>query len=391
VAAVSNRESEVVDHFADGLCTADAYPDDPSARRGVEHVETHISHVFLTGDLVYKLRKAIRFGCLDFGTLEKRHADCLHEVQLNRRLAPDVYLGVAPIQVEGGRPRVGETDEFISTPLAEHCVVMRRLANGFDAATLVRAGRITEGQIDLLADRIARFHDDNAIVWSASRDEQADVAAEAMQSTIGEIDDASLTGDDRLLLETVRERSASGFETRRGTLASRAASGRIVDGHGDLRLEHVWFEPGRPEPVVIDGVEFDQDSRRIDPASDLAFLTMDLRWNLRSDLAERLLGRYANTADDFGLYEVMACFEAYHSCVRAKVAHLKRPTASLRDRDRLDTVRHEHLELAAELLAPPPSSHRHLQRSADPTATRPSTDGWSGTVSRTHARSGGTR
>lgn len=339
--------------MARGLLREEAYPNDPGAKAGVEHIETHISHLFLTRDLVYKLRKPVFFGFVDFRTLEQRHADCLNEVRLNRRLAPDVYLGVAPVLRGPSGPEIGDVDEFIATPLAEHCVVMRRLPHGYDGESLLQSGHLSAEQIALLARRIACFHQKSSIVWSASSDSWLDDTWSAVEANLDEIDDATVTGDDRRLLDTVRKRTRSEHALRRSALAARLDAGRVVDGHGDLRLEHVWFEPGRPRPLVIDGVEFSQELRRIDPVSDLAFLTMDLRWNLRDDLAERALSEYASATDDYGIYEVVAYFEAYRACVRAKVAHLQRPTARVKDHEKIDAARRGRLELAARLLEPP--------------------------------------
>lgn len=347
-----SSRAETLRTIAEGLLRADAYPKDPSATRGIEHIETHISHLFLTRDFVYKLRKAAYFGFLDFRTLEQRHADCLNELRLNRRLSPDVYLGVAPVVGAPERPSISDVDELITTPLAEHCVVMRRLPHGYDAQSLLEAGRLSEDQIELIARRIARFHEMNTLVWSTSADAWTEHISSAFEASLDEIDDATTTGHDRHILANVRERSRAELEERRDALATRLDAGRVVDGHGDLRLEHVWFEPGRPQPAVIDGVEFSQELRRIDPVSDLAFLTMDLRWNLRDDLAERLLSEYAATMDDYGAYAVISYFEAYRSCVRAKVAHLKRPAARMREHQQLDTARRERLDLAARLLEP---------------------------------------
>jgi hypothetical protein len=110
------------------LATPRSYPHDPSARAGVQWIQTHISHVFLTGTRVYKFRKHVDLGFVRFAALEQRNADCLREVVLNRRLAPDVYLGVAPLEDAPGGPRVGPAAEDLAALPREHCVVMRPVA-----------------------------------------------------------------------------------------------------------------------------------------------------------------------------------------------------------------------------------------------------------------------
>jgi aminoglycoside phosphotransferase family enzyme len=126
--------------LVDFLATPAAYPDDPSAARGVSHLQTHLSHVFLTGERVYKLHKAVRFGFVDFSTRAERSADSLRELHLNRRLAPDVYLGIASLERERGGFRLGTLCERLAPDAArsaEHLVVMRRLPDERDALSLL--------------------------------------------------------------------------------------------------------------------------------------------------------------------------------------------------------------------------------------------------------------
>ena len=140
------------------LRDADAYPHDPSARAGVQEVQTHLSWVFLTGERVYKLRKDVSLGFVDFTSRVERVADCVREVALNRRLAPDVYLGLAEVAAKGP-VRVGPLGESLEPrPGAEPCVVMRRLPAGRDALSLLEAGRLRGRHVDEVAERVAAFH-----------------------------------------------------------------------------------------------------------------------------------------------------------------------------------------------------------------------------------------
>ena len=143
------------------LLRPSAYPDDPSAAEGVCRVQTHISNVFLTRDRVYKLRKAVDLGFVRFATLAQRNTDCVRELVLNRRLAPDVYLGVAPLVRERDAFRVGDLAETIapSSATREHCVVMRRLPDRRDALSLLERGRLRTRHVDAVAERVARFHE----------------------------------------------------------------------------------------------------------------------------------------------------------------------------------------------------------------------------------------
>ena len=146
-----------------GLSDPAAYPDDPSAPEGVSTVQTHISHVFMTGSRVYKLRKSLRPGFLDFGSRRARNEDCLREVALNRRLAPGVYLGVASVRVEASGAHVGPVTESLADPALEHCVVMRRLPRGRDALSLLQRDALGDHHVDAIAKAIAAFHQAHAL------------------------------------------------------------------------------------------------------------------------------------------------------------------------------------------------------------------------------------
>ena len=143
--------------MVEGLREVSAYPDDPSAAGGVREIQTHILHVYLTRDRVYKLRKAVDLGFVHFGTRELRNADCEREVVLNRRYAPDVYLGLAPVLVSAAGVRLGSVREGLagagldcgsSEEEREHCVVMRRLPDGRDAMSLLEQGVLRGRHID---------------------------------------------------------------------------------------------------------------------------------------------------------------------------------------------------------------------------------------------------
>lgn len=306
------------------LATPAAYPGDPSAAAGVEHVQTHLSHVFLTGERVYKLHKAVRFGFVDFSTRSLRSEDSLRELRLNRRLAPDVYLGVACVAREGGALRLGALAEELSELGAaggEHCVAMRRLPGGRDALSLLERGALREAHVDAIAASIADFHARNglgapapfpAAAWRAR-------VAEPVRESFGEI---ARTDAFRARANEALSRARELLARRADRFEARRAAGRIVDGHGDLHLAHVWFERDAAPPLVIDCLEFRDDYRQIDAASEVAFLAMDLEHRGRRDLGERFLRRYAEASDDFDLYGVLELFTAYRAAVRAKVACL---------------------------------------------------------------------
>jgi aminoglycoside phosphotransferase family enzyme/predicted kinase len=342
------------------LGRAAAYPPEARADRELAPVQTHISHVFLTATRVYKLRKAVAFPFLSFATRAERNADCLRELRLNRRLAPDVYLGVAPLLRRDGGFAVGETGEALAPGGAggrapEHCVVMRRLPDGRDAQSLLAAGRLERGMVEAAAERVAHFHEGHRLGRPApfAPDEWlARCEAPVLENLRLLREDApgSPLAERAARVETaarrwLRER-ARDFEERR-------VRGLAVDGHGDLQLQHLWFEGDRREPLIIDCTEFNEDFRRIDAASEVAFLAMDLRYRGSADLAALFLRRYARETDDFHLYAVLDYFVSYRAAVRSKVAELasREPEIDARQREAAAASAERHLRLAEEALA----------------------------------------
>lgn len=355
--------------MADALCQQelaalaepDAHPLDPSATERLEWVQTHISHLFLSGARVYKFRKAVDLGFVCFATRQQRNDDCLREVALNRRLAPDVYLGVAPLLHDAGAVRVGRVGEAlvqIAGDTPEHCVVMRRLPGGRDALSLLQRGRLGAPQLDRLAARIASFHESHGLgvpvpLPAAEWLRRCTGPAEENLRLIGRADEGQLAPE---TLERMRERTRWFVREHADRFERRRLTGRGVDGHGDLHLQHVWFESDASEPIVIDCLEFNEHLRRIDAAAEVAFTAMDLGYRGHRELAERFLRVYAREIDDFDLYAVVDYFASYRAAVRAKVALIaaSEPEIAADQRSRAAESARRHLELAARSLSPRP-------------------------------------
>lgn len=338
-----------------------AHPLDPSAAERLEWVQTHISHVFLSGARVYKFRKAVDLGFVCFASREQRNDDCLREVALNRRLAPDVYLGVAPLLRDAGTVRVGRIGEAlvrIGGEAAEHCVVMRRLPGGRDALSLLEQGRLGAPQLDRLAARIASFHESHGLGAPVplSAAEWLRRCTEPVEENLRLIGHAAAGRLAPATLERLRERTRCFVDEHADRFERRRLGGRGVDGHGDLHLQHVWFESDASEPIVIDCLEFNEGLRRIDAAAEVAFTAMDLGYRGHPELAERFLRVYAREIDDFDLYAVVDYFASYRAAVRAKVALItaSEPEISAEQRSRAAESARRHLELAAGSLSPRP-------------------------------------
>jgi len=284
----------------------------------VRTVETHMSWVFLADGFAYKLKKPIRLPHLDFSTVEARRTNSEEELRLNRRLAPDVYLGVVALTREAG----GELALGGGGSPVDWLVKMRRLPEVVMLDRLIAEGAVPMERIDALVARLTRFYREAAVVdWEPReylrhlrRHVEAD-SAELMKPRYGlpaERVRAVLAAQRAFLV-----RAAERFERR-------VRVGRVVEAHGDLRPEHVYLTP---EPVVIDCLEFNREFRLLDAAEDLAFLALECERLGDAGLGRHILESYATTSGDSPDAELLSFYKSRRASVRAKTAawHLSDP------------------------------------------------------------------
>ncbi len=338
------------------LLDPEAYP---VPTRQVELAETHISLVFLLDRDVFKLKKPLDLGFLDFSTLERRRHFCEEEVRLNRRLAPDVYRGVVPIRRTSFGIQVGGEDDSAGE-IIEYAVHMVRLPDDARLADRLAAGLVTDSFWPQLGERLARFH------AAAERSKQTTLGATfariAENARGNLIETAPFVGAQtpaaisRTLHTRVRDAVERALTTLRPIFEERAARGIPCDTHGDLRLDHVYHFPERTPPddlVIIDCVEFSERFRHADPISDVAFLAMDLSFAGEHALADALTRSYLEASGDTGT--LFPWYIAYRSAVRAKIDHLTIAHADLTEdrRDQLVERALGHWLFALGSLEPP--------------------------------------
>jgi aminoglycoside phosphotransferase family enzyme/predicted kinase len=295
------------------LARPEAFPEPRPARISV--VVTHASFVFLTDDTVWKVKRPVDYGFLDYSSLEKRRQSCENEVRLGARLAPDVYLGVEPVFLDAG----GFT--FCGPgPIVDCAVRMRRLPDADSALARLRAGRLGLAQLGSLCDRLAAFY------RSAPRADPFGSPAN-LRAQIEENLRQSLPFAGRFVsperLAHIHDWQVAALEAARPILRQRVQEGRIRDGHGDLRLEHVYFPDGpggAGQPIVIDPIEFNAAFRCQDSALDVAFLVMELEAAGRGELAAYVLSRFAESSGDYGFFPLVDLYVGHRAWVRAKVA-----------------------------------------------------------------------
>lgn len=290
----------------------------------VVHVQTHISHVFLAGSFVYKLKKAVRFPFLDFGTIAARERFCREEVALNRRLSPSVYLGVLPITRAGGSLRLGGDGEPV-----DWVVKMRRLPSDRRLGAMVEADAVPEEVVERVAGVIARFHAAAPVVEGGAPEALERAWTENLEG-VRPLAGRALGGEDVDVLDDFGRT----FVVRHDSvLRARPSLGHVRDGHGDLRADHVYVlddplpaldgaPPVRAGLHIVDCIEFSSEFRAIDVAADVAFLAMDLRALGRGDLSERFVRAYADATGDRLVEALVPYYACHRATVRGKVEAL---------------------------------------------------------------------
>lgn len=280
----------------------------------VRLVQTHISWVFLAGERVYKVKKPVDFGFLDFTTLEKRHHFCLEELRLNRRLAPQIYLGVWPITSENGVIRLNSK----GLPV-EWVVVMARMPESGMMPRLIEEDAFGEGDVDKIAERLAPFY----LKAEGGEDVRRLGGIETIIQNTEENFEQTLpfVGDiiDKDTYEQITRYTRAFIDKGRYILKKRVDGGWIREGHGDLYSANICFDREKNEVYIFDCIEFNERFRCGDTASDAAFLAMDLDYHGLPHLANRFARAFSEKTGDKGLFEVLDFYKCYRAYVRGKI------------------------------------------------------------------------
>lgn len=294
------------------LLNPQSYPHHP---RQVRLIQTHSALVFLAGAFVYKVKKPVNFGFLDFSTLERRKAMCERELLLNQRLSSGVYLEVVPISSSGGGLVLGPGDHVV-----EYAVKMRYLSPRNLLDQLVQRNAVTGRDLDRLARHLSRFysaqHPTPAVeTWGQRGRLQLSTTEnfEQTRSFVGQ----TLTHSTWVAIAAY----TNGFlRAASGLFARRVREKRIRDCHGDLHLEHIHLTPRALQ--IYDCIEFNDRFRYVDVASDVAFLAMDLDYVGRPDLSRRFVRRMSQLQRDPDLLRLLDFYKCYRAYVRGKVESL---------------------------------------------------------------------
>ncbi len=296
------------------LGRASAYP---HATGMPTRISTHVSDVFLAGDFAYKVKKPVNLGFLDFTTVASRKQACEDEVRLNRRLAPDVYLGVVPVFESDGNYFVGLETDAGNAHARDYAVKMIRLPQDGMLDRIAGLGGLDPESMRDIARQLSRFHSLAERGHDIDRYGDAGLIASHVRQNFAQIEPFIGRSITRTQLDALRSQAEEFMRRSRPAFSGRIAAGRIVDGHGDLHLKNMCYHRGKV--VIFDCIEFSQEYRAGDTIGDIAFLTMDLEALSLPQLANCFLNEYLQQTDDYTGLSVLDFYQSYRACVRGKV------------------------------------------------------------------------
>jgi aminoglycoside phosphotransferase family enzyme len=295
----------------DSLLKKEKYPDNPEE---IKYVQTHISNVFISKELVYKIKKPVDFGFLDFTTIDKRKYFCEREIELNSRLSPDIYIKVVTVNKVN--------DEYFfdlnKGEVVDYAVVMKRIDESNLLKNLLKENRADKDSFKKIAESLYEFH-------------KKYPANEKMAKEFGSIELLKFTTDENFsqtekyinitikeeYFNAIKEFTNNFYKNNEALFEERILKKMIKEAHGDLHLEHVGIANG--ECFFLDCIEFNDRFRIIDVANEIAFLSMDLDYNNYFEFSDFFIEYYRDISKDNELLKLIQFYKIYRAYVRGKV------------------------------------------------------------------------
>jgi len=294
------------------LLESQAYPHKPQK---IELVQTQMSFILLTGEYVYKIKKPVNLGYLDYTTLEKRLFFCHQELELNRRLCPGAYLAVVPVVEEKGRFRVEGQDKAI-----EYAVKMKQLPQDRMMDVLLPRGQVTQEMIARVAEKLMVFHQKAETNQEIAAFGRLDVINHNCDENFAQTEKyigTSITAEE---YQHIKNYTNNFIDSNTSLFDKRVKEGKIRDCHGDLHAAHVCFTD---DICIYDCIEFNDRFRYSDVASEIAFLAMDLDRYQQAGLSRHLVNAYVGLSHDEELLKLLNFYKCYRAYVRGKVESFK--------------------------------------------------------------------
>ena len=312
----------------------------PETTRQVELVQTQMSFVFLTDDYVYKVKKPVNLGYLNYTTLEKRYFYCQKEVELNRRLCSDVYLEVVPVSRERGDIIMGGRGEAI-----EYAVKMCRLPQEAMMDVLLANNRVVPEMVASVAQKLVEFHQHAETNDTISAFGELDIITQNTEENFTQTDKYIGNTISQEKYQHIKAYTDNFIEKNAALFHKRIKDGRIRDCHGDLHAAHICFANGI---CIYDCIEFNDRFRYCDIASEVAFLAMDLDHYGRADLSDGFVSAYVEMSQDKELLTLLNFYKCYRAYVRGKVESFKLddPHISQEEKAKVLAVARRYFELA---------------------------------------------
>ena len=274
-----------------------------------------MSLIFLTGEYVYKIKKPVNLGYLDYTTLDKRHFFCHQELELNRRLCPDAYLAVVPIVEEKGELRIEGRGKAI-----EYAVKMKQLPQDRMMGVLLPQGQVTPEMVARVAEKLMSFHQKAETNQEIAAFGKLDIIRHNCDENFAQSEKyigTSITAEE---YQHIKNYTNNFIDSNTSLFDKRVKEGKIRDCHGDLHAAHVCFTD---DICIYDCIEFNERFRYSDVASEMAFLAMDLDRYQRAGLSRHLVNTYVGLSHDEELLKLLNFYKCYRAYVRGKVESFK--------------------------------------------------------------------
>lgn len=338
------------------LLKSQAYPHKPQK---IELVQTQMSFIFLAGEYVYKIKKPVNLGYLDYTTLEKRHFFCHQELELNRRLCPDVYLAVVPItmSLRGEAEANSETPRYARGRLRnllriegqgkaiEYAVKMKQLPQDRMMDVLLPRGQVTLEMVARVAEKLMVFHQKAETNQKTAAFGRLDVIRHNCDENFAQTEKyigISITAEE---YQHIKNYTNNFIDSNASLFDKRVREGKIRDCHGDLHAAHVCFTD---DICIYDCIEFNERFRYSDVASEIAFLAMDLDRYQQAGLSRHLVNTYVGLSHDEELLKLLNFYKCYRAYVRGKVESFKLddPYIPKEEKTQVLTAAQSYFELA---------------------------------------------
>ena len=294
------------------LLESQAYPHKPQK---IELVQTQMSFIFLTGEYVYKIKKPVNLGYLDYTTLEKRHFFCHQELELNRRLCPGAYLAVVPIVEEKGELCIEGLGKTI-----EYAVKMKQLPHDRMMDVLLPKGQVTPEMVARVAEKLTGFHQKAETNQEIAAFGRLDVIHQNTDENFAQTEKYIGTSITAEKYQYIKNYTNNFIDSNASLFDKRAREGKIRDCHGDLHAAHVCFTD---DICIYDCIEFNDRFRYSDVASEIAFLAMDLDRYQQAGLSRHLVNTCVKLGHDEELLKLLNFYKCYRAYVRGKVESFK--------------------------------------------------------------------